>query len=182
MTRRTPLVALLLPLATALGLGAEPPQQSDGPKGSPKSQPAPPPGVEVIHNVEIGQGGSRALHAEIARPLAAPSTPMPAVLWIHGGGWSGGTHKSSPAIWLATKGYFTASIEYRLSGEAPWPAQIEDCKLALRWLRANAANLRASRLYLPALARSQRTAAFASSICAGKIASPLSRYSMLATA
>jgi acetyl esterase/lipase len=35
-------------------------------------------------------------------------------------------------------GYFLATVEYRLSGEAPWPAQIEDCKLAVRWLRANA--------------------------------------------
>ena len=42
-------------------------------------------------------------------------------------------------MFLATKGYFTASIEYRLSGEATWPAQIEDCKLGVRWLRANAA-------------------------------------------
>ncbi len=37
---------------------------------------------------------------------------------------------------LAQHGYFTASAEYRLSGEAPWPAQLEDCKLAVRWLRA----------------------------------------------
>jgi acetyl esterase/lipase len=39
---------------------------------------------------------------------------------------------------LAARGYFTASIEYRLSDEAHWPAQIEDCKLGVRWLRANA--------------------------------------------
>ena len=98
-----------------------------------------PPGVEVIHDVEIGKGGDRVLHAEIARPKDPPATPMPAVLWIHGGGWSGGSHKGNGAIWLAAKGYFTASIEYRLSGEATWPAQIQDCKLGVRWLRANAA-------------------------------------------
>lgn len=96
------------------------------------------PGVEIIEEVEIGTGGGRTLHAKIARPKEPPATPMPAVLWIHGGGWSGGSHKSNRAAWLATNGFFTASIEYRLSGEANWPAQIEDCKLGVRWLRANA--------------------------------------------
>ena len=97
-----------------------------------------PPGVELIHDVEIGTGGGRVLHAEIARPINPPSGPMPAIIAIHGGGWSGGTHKFNQAMFLATQGYFTASIEYRLSGEARWPAQIEDCKLAVRWLRSNA--------------------------------------------
>jgi acetyl esterase/lipase len=94
--------------------------------------------VDFQHDVEIGKGGDRALHAEIAMPKQLPAQPMPAVLWIHGGGWSGGSHKGNPTENLALKGYFTASIEYRLSGEAKWPAQIEDCKLAVRWLRANA--------------------------------------------
>jgi acetyl esterase/lipase len=92
-----------------------------------------------LHDVEIGRVGERVLHAEIARPKDPPAQPMPAVLWIHGGGWSGGSHKGNQAMALAAKGYFTASIEYRLSGEAKWPAQIEDCKLGVRWLRANAA-------------------------------------------
>jgi len=98
-----------------------------------------PVGVEVLHAVEIGTGGGRTLRAEIARPTRAPSSPLPAVLWIHGGGWSGGSHLDNRALDLAARGYFTASIEYRLTGEAPWPAQIEDCKLGVRWLRANAA-------------------------------------------
>ncbi len=99
----------------------------------------PPEGVTVLHDVEIGKGGERTLHAELAYPTVPPKTPMPAVLWIHGGGWAGGSHKNNFIQWLATKGYFTASIEYRLSGEAKWPAQLQDCKLGVRWLRANAA-------------------------------------------
>ncbi len=95
--------------------------------------------VEVVHAVEFGSAGGRPLHAEIARPRVRPSEPMPAVLWIHGGGWKSGDEKGNPAAFLAAHGYFTASIEYRLSGEAIWPAQIEDCKQAVRWLRANAA-------------------------------------------
>ena len=67
---------------------------------------------------------------------------MPAVIRIHGGGWRFGSHKEKIADWLAPHGYFVASVEYRLSTEALWPAQIEDCKLAVRWLRANAAKYR----------------------------------------
>jgi acetyl esterase/lipase len=95
--------------------------------------------VEVLEDVVYGTVGGKELHVDIARPKRPPAEPMPAVLLIHGGGWSGGTHKGYAPVWLAQHGYFTASVEYRLSGEAPWPAQIEDCKLAVRWLRANAA-------------------------------------------
>jgi acetyl esterase/lipase len=96
-------------------------------------------GVTFIHDVEIGKGGDSTLHAEIAYPETPSSKPMPAVIWIHGGGWSRGSYKVNPAKSLALHGYFTASIEYRLSGVAIWPAQLEDCRLAVRWLRANAA-------------------------------------------
>lgn len=132
-TFRFPIVLLV---SVACCFAADP-SQTPKPEGPPKFQT--PPGVELIHDVEIGKGGDRVLHAEIARPEKPPGKPMPAVLWIHGGGWSGGSHRGNGALWLATQGYFTASIEYRLSGEAKWPAQIEDCKLGVRWLRANAA-------------------------------------------
>jgi acetyl esterase/lipase len=105
---------------------------------NPRQKFRPPPGQELLSEVVFGTGGGRELHAEILRPKEPPKEPMPAVLLIHGGGWAGGTHYNY-APWLVEKGYFTASIEYRLSGEAKWPAQIEDCKLAVRWLRANAA-------------------------------------------
>jgi sugar lactone lactonase YvrE/acetyl esterase/lipase len=64
-------------------------------------------------------------------------------LCIHGGGWSKGERKNmrTLAVALAHKGYVTASLSYRLSGEAKFPAAIHDCKAAVRWLRANAKQL-----------------------------------------
>jgi acetyl esterase/lipase len=69
--------------------------------------------------------------------------PRPVVVWIHGGGWQNGTHNQiSPFILdLRAQGITVASIGYRLSGEAAFPAQIHDCKAAIRWLRAHADEL-----------------------------------------
>jgi len=94
--------------------------------------------IVVLHDVVIGKGGDRDLHAEIAYPKNA-TAPLPAIIHIHGGGWVGGSYKSGDLAELAKAGFFAASVEYRLSNEAKWPAQIQDCKLAVRWLRANAA-------------------------------------------
>ncbi|MFC2081022.1 sulfatase-like hydrolase/transferase [Bacteroidota bacterium] len=65
---------------------------------------------------------------------------LPAVVCIHGGGWSKGTRQSMGKVAksLAYNGYVTVTIDYRLSGVAGFPAQIEDCKAAVRWLRLNA--------------------------------------------
>jgi acetyl esterase/lipase len=65
-------------------------------------------------------------------------------VWVHGGGWRNGSKDSGIVRLLpfARRGYVCASIDYRLSGEAIFPAQIEDCKCALRYLRAHAAELR----------------------------------------
>jgi acetyl esterase/lipase len=96
------------------------------------------PGIVELHDVVFGQGGQRDLHAEIAYPSDSVQL-LPAVIYIHGGGWIQGSNKEGPVVELAQAGYFAASIEYRLSNVAKWPAQIQDCKLGVRWLRANAA-------------------------------------------
>jgi len=67
------------------------------------------------------------------------SGPLPVIVWIHGGGWRNGRKEKCPAVALVQDGYAVASIDYRLTRAAPFPAQIEDCKAAVRWLRANAA-------------------------------------------
>ncbi len=64
--------------------------------------------------------------------------PTPLVIWIHGGGWEAGNKDNPPGLGLLKKGYALASLNYRLSQEAKFPAQIEDCKAAIRFLRANA--------------------------------------------
>lgn len=83
----------------------------------------------------------RELALDLYRPKAAGDTPLPAIVCIHGGGWWQGTRENhgNLAKALAAKGYVAATISYRLSGEAPFPAQIHDCKAAVRFLRANAA-------------------------------------------
>ncbi len=99
-----------------------------------------PPGVELLRDVEFGKGGERPLKLNLVRPKVPPADPMPVVVWIHGGAWLGGNRDGgigSAAQW-AQKGYLGVSIEYRLSSEATFPAQIEDCKCAIRFLRAKA--------------------------------------------
>jgi acetyl esterase/lipase len=65
---------------------------------------------------------------------------MPVVVFIHGGGWQKGDKQAGLGrlIPLVQKGYFGATINYRLTDIAPFPAQIEDCKCAIRWVRAHA--------------------------------------------
>lgn len=65
--------------------------------------------------------------------------PHPVILYLHSGAWITGDRTGGPAIRQATRGYAVASIDYRLAPQSIWPAQIEDCKAAVRWLRANAA-------------------------------------------
>ncbi len=66
--------------------------------------------------------------------------PLPLIIWIHGGGWQSGSKNGCPPLrqGYVARGYAVASINYRLSGHATFPAQIEDCKAAIRWLRAHA--------------------------------------------
>jgi len=65
---------------------------------------------------------------------------LPVIVCVHGGHWDEGSKERCPAVTLVQDGYAVASINYRLTRTAPFPAQIEDCKAAVRWLRANASN------------------------------------------
>jgi acetyl esterase/lipase len=124
----------LLPCAAAWG-------QPPAGKKPPAKPPVIPESVVLERNVEYGKAGDRPLVLDIVRPKADSPSPRPAIVFIHGGGWSGGNKESAIGALLpyAAQGkYFCATVEYRLSGEAIWPAQIHDCKAAIRWLKANA--------------------------------------------
>lgn len=93
-------------------------------------------------DVTYAKYGERTLLMDIFSPEQA-DRPLPAIVCIHGGGWRKGSkiHHRKVAQALAAEGYVTASIDYRLSGEAVFPAHIQDCKAAVRYLRANAKEL-----------------------------------------
>ena len=100
---------------------------------------AEPQGVQAFRNLPYVANGHERQRLDIYLPEKATGR-LPLVVWIHGGGWEGrqqrqlrrraaGRPRATP--WPA--------INYRLSQHALFPAQIEDCKAAIRWLRANAA-------------------------------------------
>jgi acetyl esterase/lipase len=64
-------------------------------------------------------------------------TNWPLIVWIHGGAWLGGSKENCPAMRFVGEGYAVASINYRLSQHATFPAQLIDCKAAIRWLRSH---------------------------------------------
>jgi len=103
---------------------------------SPKEMP---PGVQLLKDVEFGEGGGRPLKLDLYTPVKQ-SKPAPGLIFIHGGAWKGGNKDMYRpyAVRYAQRGYVVASISYRLSKEAPFPAAVEDAKCAVRWMRANA--------------------------------------------
>jgi len=94
--------------------------------------------VRVIQNIPYVPNGSPSQRLDLYLPTQA-GPPCPLVVWIHGGAWRAGSKDICPARVLVPFGYAAASVEYRFSQEAAFPAQIEDCKAAIRWLRAHAA-------------------------------------------
>ncbi len=106
----------------------------------------PPPPDDVVKSEGVvygtaGEGGRDLKLYLYARKDTAERRP--GVIFVHGGAWVMGhpVLHLLQAQYLATKGYVTAVIFYRLAPEAPWPAALEDCKCAVRWMRANHAEL-----------------------------------------
>lgn len=96
--------------------------------------------VEIARDLVFGRAGDTDLLLDIYRP-AGSTAPLPLVVYLHGGGWRVGTRSDREEVRqipLTAGGFAVASIEYRLSGVAPFPAPLEDARLALRWLREHA--------------------------------------------
>ena len=95
--------------------------------------------VTVKNDLVYTNYDGREVHIDIYSP-ANVNEPKPAILFVHGGGWRSGNKKMEApmAVSLASEGYIAATVEYRLSTEARYPAAVYDIKTAIRWLRKNA--------------------------------------------
>lgn len=96
--------------------------------------------VIEIKDINYVRYGDRELKLDLYLPALNIGAKRPAVLFIHGGGWRSGyrTNFTPFAVAMAKRGYAAATISYRLSEEALYPAAIHDAKAAVRWLRLNA--------------------------------------------
>jgi acetyl esterase/lipase len=129
--------ALLLSTATGQDLAARKQQALEAAAKS---------GVEVRPDQPYADGTNPKQRVDVYLPKKRNSEkPLPVVALIHGGGWVNGDRLgyASQAIQLARTGdYAAVTVGYRLTGEASWPAQVHDCKAAIRWIRAHADELR----------------------------------------
>jgi gluconolactonase len=98
-----------------------------------------PENVRLIADQQYGQVGTRKLLADLCIP-DNKQTARPAIVVVHGGGWLNGDKTKFRALTLdlARRGYVTMAIEYRLGHEARFPAGIQDCNTAVRFLKAHA--------------------------------------------
>ncbi len=130
----------LVALASAVSVVAQQPQSVRKPVAAGIIDHRP---IDPVRDVVYASPDRLELRADIYRPLASAG-PFPAVLTVHGGSWRNGTKSRVGAIStrLARAGYLAVAIDYRLAPRYPFPAQLEDCKAAIRWMRANAERLR----------------------------------------
>ena len=109
-----------------------------------RSNPEIPDGLLFQRAVVFGCDNGRDLTADVIAPPEIPSAPRPAIVFLHGGSWiSGGPsqfHFHSGKL-AAKFGFFAVNVDYRLSGEAPFPAALHDAKCAIRWVRSRAEEL-----------------------------------------
>ena len=91
--------------------------------------------TEIIRDVEYARVGTNTLKLDLH--IARPKSRSPLIVWVHGGAWRTGSKASMPLGKLLEEGYAVASVDYRLSTEARFPAQIHDLKAAIRFLRGH---------------------------------------------
>ena len=131
--RKTQILAIVFAVVLGGAIAAAAQEQPKQP--TPKA----PEGLKVLRDLEYVKGGHERNRLDLYLPEKASKGRLPVVVWIHGGAWYAGSKNDPfPAVPLTAKGYAVASMSYRLSQHGVFPAQIEDCKAAIRWLRANA--------------------------------------------
>lgn len=99
-----------------------------------------PDSVQAVRDLVYSRPAGRDLKLDLYLPAQRPDGPVPGIVLVHGGGWRVGSREllAPLAIRLAERGYAAATISYRLSDEAPYPAAVHDAKAAVRWMRLNA--------------------------------------------
>ena len=105
-----------------------------------------PDSIKVEKGIEYGKGGDISLKLDLYQPVGGDGAGDPlrsAIIFVHGGAWKGGNREIYHyyCVKLAEKGYVVATVSYRLSDVAPFPAAVQDVKCAVRWMRANAERL-----------------------------------------
>lgn len=98
--------------------------------------------VTIERDVPFATCGGVTLYADLYLPET--SAPPPLIVWVHAGGWRFGTRRLAPDLsrCFAAGGFAMAAVDYRLTPRATFPAQIEDLKTAVRWLRSAAGRYR----------------------------------------
>ena len=96
-----------------------------------------PRGVRIEKDIRYVPDDDEAHNLDLYLPETPAERPLPLIVHIHGGGWRGGGKFPCPVVDMVSRGYAVASVEYRFSQKALFPAQIQDCQAAIRWLRAN---------------------------------------------
>ncbi len=91
----------------------------------------------ILRDLEYARVADKPLQLDLYLP-AKTTPPPPLLIYVHGGAWRSGTKSDVPILPLLEKGYAIASVEYRLTPEAPFPANVHDLKSAIRYLRAKA--------------------------------------------
>lgn len=102
---------------------------------------SPPSGIKILKDLDyVGKGHPRQ-QLDLYLPETKADKARPLIVFIHGGAWAGGSKQDGVgplSLFLSEHRYAAASLGYRLTNEASWPAQIHDCKAALRWLGQHA--------------------------------------------
>lgn len=105
-------------------------------------QAAPPPlpeGFKAVKDLSYAGNDNHRQRLDLYVPAEKPAEPIPIVVYIHGGGWEGGSKDAAEVLGPFLRGgrFAAASVGYRLTNESHWPDQIHDCKAALRWIAAH---------------------------------------------
>ena len=99
-----------------------------------------PAGFKAVNDIAYTDNDNPRQKLNLYVPEAKPADPLPIIVYIHGGGWEGGSKDAADALtpFLTDGRFAAASVGYRLTNEAHWPEQLFDCKAAIRWIGRHA--------------------------------------------